>query len=442
MKKGPKIIVIAAVSLVVAGAAVFLLRGKLFPSAAKADPATAYTIQKVTKDDLSITVDVSGTLEPVSYATIYPDSNMPEYRKLQKLYVKEGDKVREGQLIAQIETSGLDLDLASTKATYESATVKLANLKAQPTATELAQAASSLKQAQIDLATAQATYDSTKALVEKDLAAKGELETAERSLSIAKVKLEAATLSYNDVKAGPTADVINAQEAAVAQANNNYQKAKLIYEAAAIPAPISGTVTEVFVKVGDILLNSTAILSIGDLDTMIMQAAVNENDIGEIAIGQKATVTAAGYPDMPLPGTVTSIEMRGSVTSNVSTFKVAINVPNKDHKLMWDMNADAKVEVLSVKNVLTLPTSAIKATGGGTGTVTILDDGKPTSWDVQLGATDGSKYEVLGGLAEGDEVVIMKKASTTATTTNSQQQAGRSGFPDGGNFGILMGGPR
>jgi multidrug efflux pump subunit AcrA (membrane-fusion protein) len=440
VKRGPKIIVIAAVVVAVAGALVFLLRGKLFPSAAKRDPATAYTIEKVTKDDLSITVAVSGMLEPVSYATIYPDSNMPEYRKLQKLYVNKGDKVREGQLIAQIETSGLDLDLASTKANYESAKVKLANLKAMPTATELAVAESSLKQAQFDLATQQANYDSTKTLVEKNLAAKGDLDTAERTLSLAKLKLEAATSSYNDVKAGATADVINAQEASVAQAYNNYLKAQLIFEASAIHAPITGTVTEIFVKVGDLIQNSTAILSIGDLDTMILQAAVNENDIGQITIGLKATVTAAGYPDMPLPGTVTLIDMRGSVTSNVSTFKVAIQVPNKDHKLMWAMNADAEVAVLSVKDVLTLPTSAVKTSGTGTGTVTILDEGKPISWDVQLGATDGSKYEILGGLAEGDEVVVMKKATTTATT--NQQQGGRGGFPGGGDFGVLMGGPR
>jgi HlyD family secretion protein len=426
VKKGPKIIIIVAVVLVVAGALVFLLRGRLFPSAAKADAATTYTIQKVAKDDLSITVAVSGTLEPVSYATIYPDSNMPSYRKLLKLYVKKGDTVRGGQLIAEIETSGLDLDLASKKATYESAKVKLANLKAGPTATELAQAETSLKQAQLEYQTQQGTYDSTKTLVDKNLAAKGDLDSAERSLSLAKLKLEAATLVYDDVKAGSTADVINAQEAAVAQAYNNYLQAKLVYESAVIRAPISGTVTEVFVKVGDLIENNTALLSIGDLDTMTLQAAVNENDIGQVVIGQKATVTAAGYPEMPLPGTVTLMDMRGSISGNVSTFKVAIQVPNKDHKLMWGMNADAELSVLSVKDVLTLPTSAVKTSGTGTGTVTILDEGKPMSWDVQLGATDGSKYEILGGLAEGDEVAVVKKASTTTTTTtgNNQRQGG------------------
>jgi len=437
VKKAPRIIIAIAVVAVVAGAAVFLLRGKLFPSAAKADPAAAYTIEKVARDDLSVTVAVSGTLEPVSYATIYPDSNMPSYRKLLRLHVKKGDRVREGQLIAEIETSGLDLDLASAKATYESAKVKLANLKAQPTATELAQAETSLKQAQLDLATQQAAYDSTKTLVEKNLAAKGELDSAERSLTLAKLKLEAATSSYNDVRAGASADVINAQEAAVAQASNNYQKAKLIFESATIRAPISGTVTEVFVKVGDLIENNTALLSIGDLDTMVLQAAVNENDIGQIVIGQKATVTAAGYPDMPLPGTVTLIDMRGSVSGNVSTFKAAIEVSNKDHKLMWGMNADAEVSVLSVKDVLTLPTSAVKTSGNGTGSVSIVDGGELVSWDVQLGATDGSKYEILGGLAEGDEVAVVKKTTTTTTTTTQRQQEG----PGPGSF-MMFGGPR
>ena len=157
--------------------------------------------------------------------------------------------------------------------------------------------------------------------------------------------------------------------------------------------------------------------------------------IGKALVRQ---LTAAGYPDMPLPGTVTLIDMRGSVSGNVTTFKAAIEVPNRDHLLMWAMNADAEVAVLSVKDVLTLPASAVKATGSGTGTVTILDGGEPVSWEVQLGTTDGSRTEIVGGLAEGDEVVVVKKAAAAATTSGAGQQGG---LP-GGSFGILMGGPR
>ncbi len=207
---------------------------------------------KVATADLSVTVAVSGTVEPVTYTTVRPDSNLPT-RKLVRLLVKEGDTVRPGQAVAEVDASGLDLDYASAKASYESAKVKLVNLKAGATATELAQAESSLLSAKLDLQTQQANYDSTKALVDKGLAAKGELDAAERQLSLAKLKLEAATSSYNDVKAGSAADVIQAQEAAVAQASNSLQKAKLILESATVRTPVAGLVTDIPVAVGDLV---------------------------------------------------------------------------------------------------------------------------------------------------------------------------------------------
>jgi multidrug efflux pump subunit AcrA (membrane-fusion protein) len=125
------------------------------------------------------------------------------------------------------------------------------------------------------------------------------------------------------------------------------------------------------------------------------------------------------------------MDLKAKVSGNVSTFTVAIQVPNRDGKLLWGMNADAEIAVMSVKNVLTLPTSAVKTSGTGTGTVTILDEGTPISWDVQLGATDGSKYEILGGLGEGDQVAVAKKASTTATTTSTSNRD-LGGGPGGG----------
>ncbi len=424
MKKGPKILIIVAVVLAVAGGGVYLLRGKLFPKAAAVNgSATSYTTYKVTKGDLSISVAVSGTVEPISYTTVRPDSNMPT-RKLERLLVKEGDSVRAGQAIAEVDASGLDLDYASAKATYESAKVKLSNLKAGATATELAQAESSLVSAQLDVQTAQANYDSTKVLVDKGLSAKGDLDAAQRQLELAKLKLDAATSSSNDVKAGTAVDVIQAQEAVVAQASNTLQKTKLILDSATVRTPVGGRVTDIPVAVGDLVGPSTGLLTVADMGTMLLQAAVNENDIGQVKIGQTAVVTPSSYPDLQIQGRIVAMDMKAKVSGNVSTFNVSIQVANRDGKLLWGMNADAEIGVMSVKDVLTLPTSAVKTAGTGTGTVTILDAGKPVSWDVQVGATDGSKYEILGGLGEGDEVAVVKKTTTTTTTTNSNQRGG------------------
>jgi multidrug efflux pump subunit AcrA (membrane-fusion protein) len=307
--------------------------------------------------------------------------------------------------------------------------VKLANLKAGATATELAQAESSLASAQLDLQTQQGTYDSTKVLVDKGLAAKGDLDAAQRQLALAKLKLDAATSSYNDVKAGSTADVIDAQEAAVAQASNSYQEAQLILDSATVRSPVGGVVTDIPVAVGDLVGPTTALMSVADMGTMLLQAAVNENDIGQVKVGQSAVVTPSSYPDLQINGRIVAMELKAKVSGNVSTFNVSIQVPNRDGKLLWGMNADAEIGVMSVKNVLTLPTSAVKTSGTGTGTVTILDNGKPVTWDVQVGATDGAKYEILGGLGEGDEVAVVKK--TTATTTTTSTGGNQRGGPGG-----------
>jgi HlyD family secretion protein len=150
----------------------------------------------------------------------------------------------------------------------------------------------------------------------------------------------------------------------------------------------------------------------------------------QLKIGQAASVTPSGYPDLVIRGKVIQIDLHAQVQSNVSVFTATIEVPNRDGKLLWGMNADADISVLSIQNVLTLPTTAIK-TSNGTSTVTILDEGKPVSWDVQTGATDGTRTEIVAGLDEGTEVVITRKTSSTST-------AGRQGGPGfGGVFGVL-----
>jgi hypothetical protein len=95
------------------------------------------------------------------------------------------------------------------------------------------------------------------------------------------------------------------------------------------------------------------------------------------------------------------------------------------------MNADAEISVLSLRNVLTLPTSAIK-TSNGASTVSIMDGGQLISWDIQTGATDGTKTQIVAGLDEGSEVVVQRKTATTTTSTQN-----RGGAP---GVGAILGG--
>ena len=104
-------------------------------------------------------------------------------------------------------------------------------------------------------------------------------------------------------------------------------------------------------------------------------------------------------------------------------FTATIQVPNKEGKLLWGMNADADIIVLSLQGVLTLPASAVK-TSNGTSQVTIQDGSKLVSWDVQVGASDGTRVQIVAGLDEGEEVVVQRRSSSSSAARSTQQQGG------------------
>jgi HlyD family secretion protein len=409
-RKSLGLLAIAAALALAAGAAL-LAWPRVFPARAGRE-GPAYTTVKVQRGDIQATVAASGQLQPSSITTIRPDSNMPT-RKLVAIYVTEGQAVRAGQALAAIDGSGLDLDLASATANLASQRAKLANLEARPADLDRTQADGDLAQAKATLDAAQEGYDSAKLLSDRDLVAKSQLSDAERQLAVAKLRYANAQLSWANVHAQSQTDVLQAQEAAVAQAQSDLQKSQLIFDSATIRTPVAGVVAELTVNVGDLVAPATALMTVVNPDPMILEALVNENDMVMVRLGQSATITPSGYPDLRIAGRVTQIDLHAQVQSNVSVFQTAIEVPNHERSLLWGMNADAEIAVLSLGGVLTLPNGAIK-TSNGSSQVSILDEGKVTAWDIQAGPSDGTRTEVLAGLDEGEEVLILPRQSTAA----------------------------
>ncbi len=437
--KNRKWILIAAGAVIVIAAALLIFRGKLFPqtSGTASGDQSGITVVKVSRGDISSSISASGQLQPNTITTIRPDSNMPT-RKLISIAVKEGDHVQMGQVLARVDASGLDLDLKSAQASYQAQKAKLDNLKAKPAGLDAAQAEADLEQAKITLDGAETTYSSTKALADKELASKNQLVDAERQLNLARTRYQNAELSYQSVKAQSQDDVMQAQEAAVAQADSNLRKAKLIYDSSSIRSPVDGIVADIPVNVGDLVGPSTALMTVIDPNPMLLLAQVNENDVVQLKIGQSAAVTPSGYPDMTLQGKVIGMDLKAQVQQNVSMFTATIQVPNRDGKLLWGMNADAEITVLALRNVLTLPTSAVK-TSNGSSQVTIQDEGKLVSWDVEVGANDGARVQIIAGLDEGEEVVVQRRSSSSSSSNgNRQQQPGGPGMSVGGDLFRVM----
>ncbi len=446
MKKKLIPIVLIVVLLAAAGGAGYVF----LKSKQTAKPATAAMLstEKAARADIRNTVPASGSFQPGKYQTVRPDATMPT-RKVVKVYMKARDTVTKGQALAEVDKSGLYLDVEQTKNTLDSAKYKLAELKGYPKPEEKSQAESDMQQAQLDLTLKTTAYESAKKLFDSQYASKSELQTAEKSLRLAEDTLKTAQYKYKTVMAGSTKDTIMAQEAAVVAAQTAYDEARLIYDSTIIRAPMSGTVASVSIVVGDLVSASssvngtTSLMTIADLDTMILKAQVDETDIGLIAVGQKALVKPAvnsGTTNAPqsVEGTVTEIDaVSDSTSTSVTVFKVSIAVPNKDKSILWGMNGDVEIVVGEAKDALTVPSSSIQ-TVNGQKTVTVMRNGMPTAQVVTTGLSDGENTQILDGIMEGDEVVVTRqarKASTTATTIKQTSAMGFGGMGGGGGPG-------
>jgi HlyD family secretion protein len=256
-----------------------------------------------------------------------------------------------------------------------------------------------------------------------------------------------------------------------AQANLNRAYINLRY--ATITAPISGVIISRAVDVGQTVaasFNTPTLFTIAnDLTKMQVQASVDEADIGKIKVGQPVTFTVDAYENQDFTGTVQQVRLQPTVTQNVVNYTVIIDVPNPDLKLMPGMTANITVTIDEVKDVLRVPSTALRFTppqayidkmmsempdsikqkrekwmksGGGQarqggmgtggnfqkagrsdrGTLWILAGGKLKPQRVRLGLSDGSYTQVEGKIAEGDEVVTAQANSTTSTKSTQTQQ--------------------
>ncbi|WP_455383163.1 efflux RND transporter periplasmic adaptor subunit, partial [Salinispira pacifica] len=299
--------------------------------------------------------------------------------------------------------------------------------KSTPTSNDLAQAESQLRQAQLTLQSAQASLDGMQSLSEQGLASAQQLLDARRQLDGARAAVDGARYNLDQVRAGPTADVMQAQLAAVSSALSSYQRAKIILDAASIRTPVAGTVAQVGVNPGD-LVSATSVVQVSSTGTnevnsanaicvviqnnpAVLQALVDETDVARIRVGQKAVVTPAAYPNQRLTGTVSAIAQQTSTQQNVTTLAVSISVPNPDGRLLWGMNADAEIAVLSRPDVLQIPNAALHR-AGRSATVELREGDKIVTRTVETGASNGSMTEITSGLEEGDQIVVPRVGGT------------------------------
>jgi HlyD family secretion protein len=394
MKKPGTITLILIAAVIVAGVwGLSALRG----ASTGIDPGRLATVERGT---LVVSVVATGKVEPITTVEIKSKAN----GIIERLLVDVDHLVEPSQVLAELDKENLNARLREARA----------NLQAADAAREaaVAQLAKNKIEAEApDVVLARRNHDRARQLFDQTLVSQSMLDEAGTALAQAENRQRAAEGQLVISRAR----VIEA-EAHVAQAQAAVERAEEELANATIRAPIRGTVLTRDVEVGspvssilNLGANATLVMTLGDIDRVFVRGRVDEADIGRVRLGLPARIVTETFPDKTFEGSVTQISPIGVDRDNVTTFEVEVSIDNASKALKANMTANAEIILEEVAGSLLLPTSAVTYDADRNPFVDLVDPASSTGRrrvPVTVGAGNGSRLQILGGINEGDQVVL------------------------------------
>jgi RND family efflux transporter MFP subunit len=196
-----------------------------------------------------------------------------------------------------------------------------------------------------------------------------------------------------------------------------------------VTSPIDGTVNAVNIKNGDDLSKLSSGSSrmvpiiIGDLNTMKAQVQVNEVDIANVSIGQKAMMTFSAIDGLTASGKVEKMDSLGTLSSGVVSYNVTIDFDSLDPRIKPEMSVSANIITDVKQDAIIIPNGALKTQNGKT-YVQVLNSGNtPQRVSVQVGKSNNTDTEILSGISVGDKVVTQSINSSTKASTSTSSSS-------------------
>jgi HlyD family secretion protein len=299
----------------------------------------------------------------------------------------------------------------------------------------LAQAQADLAQVQAERAlasqsrTAQLARDQAALTEAKEALAKGEAGGDPLALTQATVAVQNAQVSLESAKEARQKLVEGADATSVAVAKADVDKKQLAVndaEAALagtkLVAPFDGTVLKTNVSTGDAVTANTVVLSVANLKSLEVVAAVDETTIRQVSAGQDATITFDAFPGQRFKGKVLSVPMEGSLQGGVMVYDVPLSLSGAEKlDLLVGMTANIEIQVGQVTNALLVPTMALQKANGSYEVMvpnTTNPKGSPESVPVEVGLSNGTYTQITKGLNAGDQVIVQLPSTSTTTTSS------------------------
>jgi HlyD family secretion protein len=370
----------------------------LLASFASRDDSVPVVAATVSRSTIRSVISTNGKVEPVQNF----EAHAPVGTNVERVLVKEGDPVKQGQLLVELDAAAARSQAAQALAQVRAAEADMKAVEQGGTQEELLTLKAQLVTARANYDAAQRSLDSLKRLQQSGAASPGEVRSAQDQVDSTAAQVKLLESKEKDRYSSPEIARVEAQ---LSEAQSAYSAAEDVLNQLVIRAPFTGIVYSLPIKQGGYVNQGDLVLQEADLSKVLVRAFVDEPDVARLAPGQKIEVTWDAMPGRVWTGAVSEVPAAVKLHGTRNVGETTCIVANQDFKLLPNINVGVTIVTAQHENALTVPREALRQ-----------DDATPYVYqivnnvlqhrNVQISISNLTQAEITGGIAENAQVAL------------------------------------
>src|SRR5690242_9136935 len=354
--------------------------------------------EEVTRDNIASVISTNGKVEPERNFA----AHAPAPAIVKRVLVQEGDRVKAGQLLLQLDDADARAQAAKALAQLRAAQADLQGSKSGGTHEEVLTTEADLKKAQAERDDAQRNLAAVERLQQNGAAAPAEVEAARNRLTKANADVQLLQSRLNGRFSSPELAKV---EANLNEAQAAYSAAQELLRNLNVRAPFAGTVYQLPVRTTAYVNGGDVLVQLANLQKVQVRAFVDEPEIGRLAVGQKVEISWDAIPGRIWEGTLTRVPVSVTSVGTRTVGETTTEIDNFDRKLLPNVNVNVTIVTARHNNVLTVSREAVHDLNGKRYVYRIEGD-KLRAQEVRIGISSLTRIEITQGLNEGEQIAL------------------------------------
>jgi len=354
--------------------------------------------EQVTRQDIASVISTNGKVEPVKNFAAYA----PAPATVRRVLVHEGDHVKQGQLLLELDDVDARAQAAKALAQLRAAEADLQAAQTGGTHEQVLTTQADLEKAQAERNDAQRNFEAVQRLQQNGAAAPAEVEAARNRLTRANADVQLLQSRLKSPFSSPEMEKVQAN---LTQARAAYSAAQELLKNLNVRAPFAGTVYSLPVRASAYVNGGEVLVQVANLEDVQVRAFVDEPEIGRLAVGEKVEITWDAVPGRTWEGTLTRVPASVGMVGTRTVGETTTEIDNSDRKLLPNVNVNVSIITARQGNVITVSREAVHDLNGKRYVYKMMGN-KLQAQEVQIGLSSLTRVEITQGVSEGTTIAL------------------------------------